>query len=161
MYNASNELQIFFSVRGEPEGIDVLDYWKQNKNLFPILSTMARDIFAVPVSTVPSESCFSSANRILTDKRLPIFFYIYTIFLFILNHIFSFTYYICFLMILEASWVQRFLSDSYASRIGLMRKIVTNIRKWKYLYPAPTPKGAMSRPRMMNANPKKRPANGI
>jgi hAT family C-terminal dimerisation region len=30
---------------------------------------MARDIFAVPVSTVSSESCFSSANRILTDKR--------------------------------------------------------------------------------------------
>jgi hAT family C-terminal dimerisation region len=30
---------------------------------------MTRDIFAVPVLTVPSESCFSSANRILTDKR--------------------------------------------------------------------------------------------
>ena len=30
---------------------------------------MARDVFAVPVSTVPSESCFSSANRILSDKR--------------------------------------------------------------------------------------------
>ena len=30
---------------------------------------MARDVFAVPVSTIPSESCFSSANRILTDKR--------------------------------------------------------------------------------------------
>jgi hAT family C-terminal dimerisation region len=29
---------------------------------------MARDIFAVHVSTVSSESCFSSANRILTDK---------------------------------------------------------------------------------------------
>jgi hAT family C-terminal dimerisation region len=30
---------------------------------------MARDIFVVPVSTVPSESCFSLANMILTDKR--------------------------------------------------------------------------------------------
>jgi hAT family C-terminal dimerisation region len=30
---------------------------------------MARDVFAVPVSTVHSESCFSSANKILTDKR--------------------------------------------------------------------------------------------
>jgi hypothetical protein len=69
MYNASNDLQVFFSVKGTPEGIDVLDYWKENKNIFPTLYTMARDIFAVPVSTVPSESCFSSANRILTDKR--------------------------------------------------------------------------------------------
>jgi hAT family C-terminal dimerisation region len=30
---------------------------------------MARDIFTVPVSTVPPESCFSSANSILTDKH--------------------------------------------------------------------------------------------
>ena len=30
---------------------------------------MSRNVFVVPVSTVPSESCFSSANRILSDKR--------------------------------------------------------------------------------------------
>jgi hAT family C-terminal dimerisation region len=30
---------------------------------------MARDIFVMPVSTVPSEFCFSSANRILTNKH--------------------------------------------------------------------------------------------
>jgi hAT family C-terminal dimerisation region len=30
---------------------------------------MACDVFAVPVSTVPSESCFSSVNRIIIDKR--------------------------------------------------------------------------------------------
>ena len=30
---------------------------------------MARDVFAVPMSTVPSKSCFSSANKILSDKR--------------------------------------------------------------------------------------------
>jgi hAT family C-terminal dimerisation region len=30
---------------------------------------MVHDIFAVPMSTVSSELCFSSADRILTDKR--------------------------------------------------------------------------------------------
>jgi hAT family C-terminal dimerisation region len=30
---------------------------------------MACDILAVPVSTVASKSCFSAANRVLTDKR--------------------------------------------------------------------------------------------
>jgi hAT family C-terminal dimerisation region len=30
---------------------------------------MIRDIFIVPVSTVPSKSYFSSANMILTDKH--------------------------------------------------------------------------------------------
>jgi hAT family C-terminal dimerisation region len=37
--------------------------------MFPILASMAYDIFAVLVSTVASESCFSAANRVLTDKR--------------------------------------------------------------------------------------------
>jgi transposase len=53
----------------EPDGIDILDYWKRNDTAYPTLVMMARDIFAVLVSTVPSESCFSSANRILTDKH--------------------------------------------------------------------------------------------
>jgi hAT family C-terminal dimerisation region len=30
---------------------------------------MTRDVFTVSVSTIPSESCFSSANMILIDKR--------------------------------------------------------------------------------------------
>jgi hAT family C-terminal dimerisation region len=53
----------------EPNGIDILDYWKRNENAYPTLAMMARDIFVVPVSIVPSESCFSLANRILIDKR--------------------------------------------------------------------------------------------
>jgi hAT family C-terminal dimerisation region len=53
----------------EGDGIDILNYWKRNAIAYPTLAMMARDIFAVPVSTVSSESCFSSANRILTDKR--------------------------------------------------------------------------------------------
>ena len=48
--------------------LDVLDYWKKNANAYPTVAMMARDLFAVPVSTVPFESCFSSANQILTDK---------------------------------------------------------------------------------------------
>jgi hAT family C-terminal dimerisation region len=35
----------------------------------PTLIMMARDVFVVHVSIVPSESYFSSANKILTDKR--------------------------------------------------------------------------------------------
>ena len=53
----------------EDESVDILDYWKRCASTYPTLSMMARDVFAVPVSIVSSESCFSSANRILTDKR--------------------------------------------------------------------------------------------
>ena len=46
-----------------------MTWWKRNARGYPTLAMMARDVFVVPVSTVPSESCFSSANRILSDKR--------------------------------------------------------------------------------------------
>jgi hAT family C-terminal dimerisation region len=49
--------------------IDILKYWKMNAIAYPTWAIMARDVFVVPVSTVPSESYFSSANRILIDKR--------------------------------------------------------------------------------------------
>jgi hAT family C-terminal dimerisation region len=52
----------------EDDQIDILEYWKRNATAYPILAMMARDVFAVHV-TVPSELYFSSANRILTDKR--------------------------------------------------------------------------------------------
>ena len=48
MYNTSNELNTFFGLPGEPEGVDVLEYWKRSANLFPTLSLMAHDIFAIP-----------------------------------------------------------------------------------------------------------------
>jgi hAT family C-terminal dimerisation region len=50
------------------DDIEILGYWKRNKIAYPTLIMMARDIFVVPVSTVPSESYFSLANKILTDK---------------------------------------------------------------------------------------------
>jgi hAT family C-terminal dimerisation region len=40
----------------------------RNAIAYQILAMMTRDIFAVFVSMVPSDSCFSSANKILTNK---------------------------------------------------------------------------------------------
>jgi hAT family C-terminal dimerisation region len=65
----TNELVSYYLGSMEPDGIDILGYWKRNETAYPTLAMMARDIFSVPVSTVPSESCFNSANMILTDKR--------------------------------------------------------------------------------------------
>lgn len=56
-------------MRNESEQVDIMAWWRRNGTAYPTLAMMARDVFAVPVSTVPSESCFSSANRILSDKR--------------------------------------------------------------------------------------------
>jgi hypothetical protein len=48
---------------------DILSYWKVNSNKYPILSLMAKDVLAVPASTVPSESAFSTGGRIIDPLR--------------------------------------------------------------------------------------------
>ncbi|CAN1355229.1 Zinc finger BED domain-containing protein RICESLEEPER 1 [Linum perenne] len=48
---------------------DVLGWWKRNAMRYPILSTMARDILAAPITTIASESTFSTGGRILDSFR--------------------------------------------------------------------------------------------
>jgi hAT family C-terminal dimerisation region len=69
MQTNMNELVSYCLESMEPDGINILGYWERNETVYPTLAMMAHDIFIVPVSIVPSESCISSANRILTDKR--------------------------------------------------------------------------------------------
>ena len=44
---------------------DILGWWKLNSIKYKILSRIARDVLAAPVSTVASESAFSTGGRIL------------------------------------------------------------------------------------------------
>jgi hypothetical protein len=48
---------------------DILVWWKQNSCRYPVLSTMVRDVLATPVSTVASESAFSTGGRVLDTYR--------------------------------------------------------------------------------------------
>jgi hypothetical protein len=49
--------------------LDILAWWSVNSSRFPTLGKMARDILAIPISTVASESAFSTSGRILDDFR--------------------------------------------------------------------------------------------
>jgi len=49
--------------------LDLLDWWRQHEGMLPILASMARDILTIHVSTVSSESAFSSSGRIIDDRR--------------------------------------------------------------------------------------------
>ncbi|CAN1324688.1 Putative AC transposase [Linum perenne] len=48
---------------------DVLGWWKGVAHKFPVVSEMAKDILAIPISTVASESCFSTGGRVLDNFR--------------------------------------------------------------------------------------------
>ncbi|KAK1402710.1 hypothetical protein POM88_002315 [Heracleum sosnowskyi] len=48
---------------------DILLWWKDNASRYKTLSMIAKDILAIPVSTVASESAFSTSGRILDPFR--------------------------------------------------------------------------------------------
>ncbi|KAL0556910.1 hypothetical protein IC582_005427 [Cucumis melo] len=51
------------------EYLDLLTWWKVNSSRFKIISQVARDIYSIPISTVPSESAFSTGGRVLDSFR--------------------------------------------------------------------------------------------
>lgn len=48
---------------------DVLKWWKKNASRFKVLSMIAQDVFAIPISTVASESAFSTGGRVIDSYR--------------------------------------------------------------------------------------------
>lgn len=53
----------------EADPFDILNWWKTNSSKYPVLSKMARNVLSVPVSTVASESSFSTGGRVLDSYR--------------------------------------------------------------------------------------------
>ncbi|KAJ9561458.1 hypothetical protein OSB04_006618 [Centaurea solstitialis] len=51
------------------DGFDILMWWKCNGAKFPILQKIARDILAIPISSVASESAFSVCANKITKTR--------------------------------------------------------------------------------------------
>ncbi|KAH9767314.1 BED-type domain-containing protein [Citrus sinensis] len=49
--------------------LNVLLWWRVNGSRYPILEKITRDVLAVPVSTVASESAFSTGRRIIDEYR--------------------------------------------------------------------------------------------
>ncbi|KAL4297479.1 hypothetical protein GQ457_12G016370 [Hibiscus cannabinus] len=46
-----------------------LPYWKTQSVSYPVLSRMARDILAIPITSIASESSFNMEDRILNKLR--------------------------------------------------------------------------------------------
>ncbi|CAN1347899.1 Putative AC transposase [Linum perenne] len=48
---------------------DVLKWWSTYGLAYPILSEIARDVLAIPISSVASEAAFSTGGRIMDSYR--------------------------------------------------------------------------------------------
>lgn len=48
---------------------DIFNWWKVNTPKYPVLSNIARDVLAIPVSTIASESAFSISGRVIDPFR--------------------------------------------------------------------------------------------
>ncbi|KAG6650499.1 hypothetical protein CIPAW_06G047500 [Carya illinoinensis] len=66
-----SEVDRYLAEKCEDEGdnFDLLNWWKVNSVRYRILSKVAHDVLAIPVSTVASESTFSTAGRVLDPFR--------------------------------------------------------------------------------------------
>ncbi|XP_042436796.1 zinc finger BED domain-containing protein RICESLEEPER 2-like isoform X2 [Zingiber officinale] len=69
--DSKSELDKYLKEETEVDSVqfDILNWWKVNSPRFPILSLMARDIMAIPISSVASESVFSTGGRVLDAFR--------------------------------------------------------------------------------------------
>ncbi|XP_060194985.1 zinc finger BED domain-containing protein RICESLEEPER 2-like [Lycium barbarum] len=69
--DAKTELDKYLGEASEngSEGTDILPWLKVNSPRFPILAEMARDVLAIPISSVASESAFSTGGHILDSFR--------------------------------------------------------------------------------------------
>lgn len=68
---ASNELELYLNepVSNLTRNNEILIYWKINAERFPVLSQMALDYMAIPASSSPVESIFSTAGHLMNKKR--------------------------------------------------------------------------------------------
>lgn len=53
----------------DTKGFNILDWWKVAGSRYPTLRRIAKDIYAIHVTTVASESAFSTSGRVLSEHR--------------------------------------------------------------------------------------------
>jgi hypothetical protein len=67
-----NELSSYLdsdNVSHTDDKFNIISWWHEHKLSYLILSILASDVLSVPVSTVSSESVFSTTSRILDERR--------------------------------------------------------------------------------------------
>ena len=68
---ANTKLSRYLAAKCEPDTkeFDILTWWRDEGDKYPTLSKVAKDVLAVPVSTIASESSFSTGGRVINPQR--------------------------------------------------------------------------------------------
>lgn len=70
----NSELKMYYDeglykIQGGMGSFNILDWWNIHKFKYPVLSKMAMDVLAIPISTVASEATFSAGGRVIEPFR--------------------------------------------------------------------------------------------
>lgn len=70
-FDKESEIDVYLleTLAKDSSSFDILYWWKQNGHWFEVLSRMSRDILTIPISTVASESAFSTEGRVVNPSR--------------------------------------------------------------------------------------------
>ncbi|XP_061358792.1 zinc finger BED domain-containing protein RICESLEEPER 4-like [Gastrolobium bilobum] len=65
--NGKSELDVYLeeALENPSPSFDILAWWKVQSSRFPIIANIAREVLAIPISIVASESAFSIGGRVL------------------------------------------------------------------------------------------------
>ena len=72
MEPSKSELLIYLDEKNESlqnKDFNLLQWWRLNAHRFPVVSKMAKNFLTIPVTSVSSESTFSTWGRVLDDYR--------------------------------------------------------------------------------------------
>lgn len=67
--NWEKEINEYIEAPCASDCTDILNWWRDHQNVYPILAKMAKDVLAIMATSVPVERLFSNASLIVTDKR--------------------------------------------------------------------------------------------
>lgn len=65
--NLATEVDIYLleACANQGKDFDILKWWKDNSSRYKVLGKIAREILAIPVSTIASESAFDIGGRVI------------------------------------------------------------------------------------------------
>ncbi|XP_044005438.1 zinc finger BED domain-containing protein DAYSLEEPER-like [Aphidius gifuensis] len=66
--NYQDELDEYLAIKRAEKNQDILEWWKNHQETFPTLGRMARDLFSIMATTVPSERLFSLSGSIMAES---------------------------------------------------------------------------------------------